>query len=60
MAAIDENAELFEMWTMYSMGAVTPLRLPAFTLNSGVRSETVEPFPGEAGIGGASTTSAIR
>src|SRR5688572_7062187 len=40
------------------MSAVTPLRLPAFTLNVGVRSELVEPFDGEEGIGGERTTSA--
>ena len=29
------------------MSAVTPLRLPALTLNSGVRSEIVDPFDGD-------------
>ena len=58
VAAIDVNDELFATWTMYSMSAVTPLRLPAFTLNSGVRSVIVVAVRGVDGIGGASTTSA--
>jgi hypothetical protein len=40
VAAIDVNAELFDTWSMYSSVALTPLRSPALTVNSGVRSET--------------------
>ncbi len=58
VAAIDVNEELFDTCSVYSISEVTPLRLPPLTLNVGVRSETVEPFDGDDGIGGARMTSA--
>ena len=39
VAAIDVNAELFDTWSMYSSVALTALRSPALTLNSGVNQK---------------------
>ena len=59
LAAMDVNDASFDTSRMYSIGPVTPLRLPAFSVNCGTMPLRVTPFDGDTRLGGSSTTGGL-